>query len=116
MQPGRELDVLVARHVFGGPEGRPDWWMWRKSTPHWGGPDFSTDIAAAWQVVLMLTREDGPHNLILRLEVLAPDACVARFQRSREQTVGEAGTGAMLTAPHAICLAALRAVGAVGPA
>lgn len=84
LKPGRELDALVAEKVMGG-ELRP----------------YSTDISAAWEVVEKykwaepeLRYSDEQHCWVFSLHKASgyPNEC------------GD-------TAPHAICLAALRAVG-----
>lgn len=111
MAPGRELDALVAEKVLG-----------YEITP--GGytgylPSFSTDIAAAWEVVEKLRAMNST------LELYSPGALVndemgihavewqATF-KSWEEPWGPHGPSVEAqTAPHAICLAALKAVGAL---
>ena len=120
MNAGRELDALVAEHVMGWslnsnnfghvPRGWPP-----EMTPLDTNydpvdvPAYSTDIAAAWEVVEKMNAED------IRLELYSPYgdphwAC--QFWMEGELVAG-AGVD---TAPHAICLAALKAVGASAPA
>ncbi len=93
MTPGPELDALVDRHVFKDPgDGK-------------GSRPFSTDIAAAFEVVekldtLTLSRGDlgGAPVWVAQFVTEGPGFPV------NVQSVCE-------TAPHAICLAALKAVG-----
>lgn len=117
IEPGRELDVLVAEKVMG----------WRAHTI-WGtdyevgsgepvrricyAPYYSTDIAAAWDVVQKM-REDRRKVLVhwengqtsayneefWEVEISGPLRLDAAFRAHAD------------TAPHAICIAALRAVG-----
>ena len=112
VKPGRELDALVAEKVMGLR------FVWRSQlTDHYGynagvwtiptkwgtmdlteePPRYSTDIAAAWEVVEKM-REDG---------------FLVALYRSAGAWIADTnpGYGKSDTAPHAICLAALRAVG-----
>lgn len=103
MKPGRELDALVAEKVMG----------WSPVGDEFDGAEFaafldahpySTDIAAAWEV----------------FEKIQPAAiCHAKFGGknklpewvvARPDDMGDEIATAP-TAPHAICLAALNAVG-----
>lgn len=111
MKPGRELDALIAEKVFGLPQS-----TWRDGEDHRDEdgvgvvvlgvrPDpYSTDIAAAWTVVekLDLLRnhsfERSPDGLY-EIGVLYSDDGYWEVY------------GSAPTAPHAICLAALKAVG-----
>jgi hypothetical protein len=92
MKPGCELDALVAEKVMG----------WCTDTDRGGFLlDFSTSIADAWVVVEKLAS-----TYLFCLEN-SGSFWVADFGRSadrRAQCTAE-------TAPHAICLAALKAVG-----
>jgi len=106
--PGRELDALVAEKVMGWikrPKGAGTAHLWISSDKqafHESElPAYSTDIAAAWQVVEKLTRRDD--KLFFTLETpISGSAWECWF--SGEWAEGE-------TASHAICLAALKAVG-----
>lgn len=115
MEAGRELDALVAEKVMG--------WTKRISADHTGSeikvlrnmgiiyawkdaerkergldvPAYSTDIAAAWQVAEMM------RGLDFRLNKDGDWVCCFGG------TVAFCGESD--TAPHAICLAALKAVG-----
>jgi hypothetical protein len=107
-KPGRELDALVAEKVMGWSDcrfkdgrvvdglGRDQYNKTAQSIPH-----YSTDIAAAWLVVDGLMAQGlsfllGKESVVWR----------ARFYK------GDGGvTMPGDTAPHAICLAALKACG-----
>lgn len=106
MKPGRELDALVAEKVMGwkSVEHRFEdpFHRWDGIAPEHGShrftvPDFSTDIAAAWEVVEKL------NDLILERDVTA--------EGTRYNVVIDGIETWAETAPHAICLAALKAVG-----
>jgi Phage ABA sandwich domain len=100
VKPGPELDALVYEKVFGNRPFKRDPLVPR-FLPH-----YSTSIADAWKVMEKLG-----------------DGCVNEF-RTHRSCVGRCGWHAHFgnldlpnvdawsdTAPHAICLAALRAVG-----
>ena len=101
MKAGRELDVLIAEKVLGLKRSgdlfaRAEW-----------PKHYSTDIAAAWEVVEKL----GRHSL--RLYAPCDEApswmasfCVYGYRPFQDQT----WKGYADTAPHAISLAALKAV------
>ena len=135
MDAGRELDALVAGKVMGwtcvrtesgwdnGPDpvtGGPQiGWYGQPPGEEWEGnsgqiiEEYSTDIATAWKVVEVLAKKG------YALALQAPDSvdmneCYRRFKRwtadfsqmEYPSTEAEADT-----APLAICLAALNAVG-----
>lgn len=99
MKAGRELDSLIHEKVFGQdprqePYQRPDGAMVYPFVP-----EYSTDIAAAWQVVEKLT--EGEFHL---------SRC---YGGGWECELGAPYISFGETAPLAICLAALEAVGAL---
>jgi len=109
MEAGRELDALVAERVMGAvPAHTPGDWMVAVGAPpyyRFGGsvrglPDYSTNIAAAWQVVERMSEQALP--------------CV---MHDGQMWVGEfycitySHTAYAHTAPLAICRVALKAVG-----
>lgn len=113
MTPGRELDALVAEKVMGWTklEGR-----WARIFPGVEGdticanldgsiPSYSTDIAAAWQVVVEKFVNDG-----FRIHY---DINYGVERRTGWSVVinGIVYHEFSNTAPLAICLAALKAVG-----
>lgn len=96
MKPGPELDKMVADKIMGYPE---------KEIPH-----YSTEIAPAWKVVEFLLMKLNARIVLRTLDY--PDR---KDIKGYEVTLS--GTydvqSSALTAPHAICLAALTAVGVV---
>jgi len=121
VKPGRELDALVAEKVFGAVVS------WDKyaggnhphspsiNTPecpscgydgHWDHdavPNYSTDISAAWQVVDRLTEVFADMELTV-------DKGMWECLFDTREIVPEHFLAGADTAPHAICLAALKAV------
>lgn len=123
MKPGRELDALVAEHVMGWkravqphPE-LPEITLYDLYNSHVPMPHYSTDIAAAWLVVEKLTSDGIP--LVLGNTTNREKDSQAKFA----VTIFENWIGHVIpedirhvsaqaeTAPHAICLAALKAIG-----
>lgn len=123
LEAGRELDALVAEKVMSyewmdwplNPEQphlvppgyedprKPVWWLGRSVQEL--VPNYSSDIAAAWQVAGVFDEVDlhkGQHGWLCRLERGDDDAI----------QMGEAFRAA--SAPLAICRAALDAVGSDG--
>lgn len=114
MTPGRELDTLVAEKVFkysifkkrwkeGSHSGFIDSWIDSAGFEIPGQlPEYSTDISAAWEVV----------------EKLRPELCIEIMPwgdnyhvRVLSVTLEQKSRASCRSAPHAICLAALKAVG-----
>lgn len=125
LEPGTELDDLVAEMVFGwtlcDPDCPPrDWGSWDEppAVQHAIGttptgcrgyfPEYSTDVAAAWDVIERLRdlnilchtqhRLDGTHIV----SFFGP----VRFHSA-------SGWSQQISFPHAICLAALKAADAL---
>lgn len=125
MKPGRELDALVAEKVMGWTlvadpraDGQPMWVdadknaKWPAEPPdRWGKGIWrpSTDIAAAWELVEALGRKFFGFALTRSEHGLYR----AEFSMRGVETDFRAPA---VTAPLAICLAALRAVGHQVPA
>ena len=124
LPPGRELDVLVAEKVMGWRSGKCNGFVdeyysgWRcqecGTTGQWGfqgehekePSPYSTDIAAAWEVVEKIEGLKPHHDLLIIPSYPAvawEEAPVDFHDYGRDVIRGE-------TIPHAICLAALRAV------
>lgn len=103
MKPSRELDALVAKKVMGIKNADYDHDGTDVPKP------YSSDIAAAWQVVEKLHTQNWSVHLDCS-EYLGEDCggCDIRV----ECKVGARGRfyADASTAPHAICLAALKAV------
>lgn len=98
---GRELDYKVVKHVFGWPLKQND----RMTLDHASKPvpHFSTDIAAAWQVVEKLN--------CLQFLLSRENCAGVRFDASfyNQLDTGDIVTETADTLPLAICRAALRA-------
>lgn len=138
MKPGRSLDALVAekvtgskpRTISGATKDKGESWAviqdamngpfytdndvrdWIESVQGYElmhihyYPKYSTDIAAAWQVVEKLGSEKFMFDLKRRYSICGWgwDAEFADYNWKEYEADG-------VTAPHAICLAALKAVG-----
>jgi hypothetical protein len=125
MKAGPELDALVAERVMG-------WTIYsndRKYQQGWSEhsegtpmdiPSYSTDIAAAWEVVERVNFLDKySRDFLLQRECIDVDPYRwVWFAWFRKDGVDEnVDTSARCeTAPHAICLAALKAVTQSDPA
>ena len=121
MKAGRELDALVAEKVMG---LRVKWATSYDGEPHpvcpsltdaraedWEPcPWYSTDVADAWEVVERLRQMDYVGLVVKAYPLGLKDQYVASVPGSTT-AFAEAQT-----APHAICVAALKAVGAEVPA
>lgn len=97
MEAGRDLDRLIAEKVMGVEMGtlRPNQFsMSATSEPK----PYSTDIAAAWEVLEKLSKNEV--FTITNMNYAGDVFC----------SIGD-GEAQAPTAPHAICLAALAAVG-----
>lgn len=129
MKPSRELDSLVAEKVMG---WKPGTSVGADGDGYWDAgfykpngtftthiPPYSTDIAAAWEVVEKLTniRPDSGFNpeFELKCEEGHVDAMIWHASLEDRYTTTDWPDRFTIafadTAPHAICLAALRAVG-----
>ncbi len=116
MSPGKDLDAQVARAVFGratlGKDG-----LWFDAETKRGIPNYSTDIAAAWEVVerVKTIKPDGSEFGISTertdefVVVWSDGVWLAEWRPINFDGVAILGAKAD-TAPHAICLAALKAV------
>ena len=116
MQAGRELDALVAEKVMGlniryptdGNVPREPFY-WAKDDDGYeepfACPHYSTDISAAWEVVEKLMGSGAMFGFVL--SVLDDRHTTAVFS----ETAGHGYRGISEEAPHAICLAALKAMG-----
>lgn len=130
LDAGRELDALVAEKVMGAvwqnmtPAGRKKVLSFPKDRPmittdggrvtyHGmdGGnlPHYSTDIAAAWEVVEKVS--SMPEFAMFDLDVV-PVGVADPMRFSARVVLTDAVRVCAETAPRAICLAALQAIGA----
>lgn len=114
MEAGRELDALVAEKVMGHKVkwGRSRFYPLDYDTPFFDEqplkrsiPNYSTDIAAAWEVVEKLKEQTAPERDI---EI----GCYSFYRVSIVDAATEAEIAVMEndSAPLAICLAALKAL------
>ena len=117
-EAGRELDELIAEKIMGDKQNNVDWYWWNgtnldKAAGVYAGPFFSTDIAAAWQVVEKLFSkcdlsckvvfiQDGQVGIKF-FTSLAGDNIWTVEREVLSTVVAD-------TLPFAICLAALKAV------
>lgn len=102
MNPGRELDALIAEKVMGlslQEEDAHENWIPIEPEP------YSTDITVAWEVVKYFSNK--PFNIWISTCGLlnAP-----HFQAVLQSKDGRGGNCIGTTVPHAICLAALKAI------
>lgn len=97
MKPGRDLDAFIAEKVMGEKND---------GTLHLWVPRYSLSMDAAWEVVEKLTVTTKQW---LRLEQ-HPTGCTATFELSGAGDKDAEWSAEAITAPHAICLAALKAV------
>ncbi len=120
MDAGREMDALIAEKVMG--IELPKWIFQEHGlttkTSREVVPDYSTDIAAAWQVVEKMRSNGYFYEVTENIE--DPSIYCAMFvdRSTSYYDTYESGWSneqwaAASTAPHVICLAALKAVGAL---
>lgn len=130
MKPGRELDALIAEKVM-----EWTWYVYAENhqqhilapdattanTLRWGCdaldlvPHYSTDIAAAWTLIEKL-HEDRTKTWarIIEITLVYPGYVEVEVSSEIAPNSGvfdRTDIVAATTAPHAICLAALKAVG-----
>lgn len=112
MEPGRELDALIAEKVMGLVEfatyaGKAKASMgWGKNGDDWKNlrslPNYSTDISAAWEVVEKYFGTVG-HTTIGNM---ANEGYYCELFNGKEFV----RASSVESAPHAICLAALKVI------
>ncbi len=99
MKPGKELDRLVAEKVMD---------YYKNFDNILSPPKYSTDIAAAWEVVEKLAEDTHGGFALNQLRFPHRQGIRGYLTSFYGETHVEATAD---TAPHAICLAALKAVG-----
>lgn len=113
-KPGRELDREIAERVFGRDrmnarvdfDGEPQY-HWGYPIGHDYAPRYSTDIAAAWQIVRRARQMGYEVRIAMRDNEHGKSYTAVQFQTSK----GEDGAAHSYEGEaHAICLCALRAV------
>jgi hypothetical protein len=99
MKPGRELDLLVATKVMGMPED-PDLWVW--------APRYSISLEAAWEVLEKVCKgTDWSPQVGLKSCMLSGGFVNDWGQKPTKIVIIKVAE----SAPHAICVAALKAMG-----
>lgn len=114
MEAERELDALVAEKVMGlgsqwTVQQQPDGTFVPTGEVWYECPEFSTDIAAAWQVVEWM-RKWHDRGLIFKVFPVGFQFDYSAVFQSRDNEQWDAQAE---TAPLAICLAALKVVGSL---
>lgn len=102
-EPGRELDALMAEKVMG--------WTWSDADAEWidrgnhlpGLPKFSTNIAAAWEVV-----DKVAETQFIEVYNALVDPVTGESDWNCRIGKNDQHEGTAKTAPYAICLAALQ--------
>lgn len=121
MKPGRELDALIAEKVMGIPISEFNflWDKWASGASMLSNSyHYSTDIAAAWEVVEKLRKLEHWNGGKLVVNIRQQDTlCEGQWVVEVSPTFRPTHTlqpmGFSDSAPHAICLAALKAGGAL---
>lgn len=121
LQPGREMDAMVAVEIHGwklGNINRGDYGWWVPDATRRSGkrlqqylPAFSTSISAAWEVVEKMC-EMGWHYSVESFHT-GVGVCFGRAGDDDDGVLWVQHDANGSTAPHAIALAALKAVGAI---
>jgi hypothetical protein len=113
-EAGRELDIRIAEEVFHAKvwgrsenDGPEELWMTRHS-PHQVLPDYSTSIAAAWQVHQHCCQQIFSKRRAY-LMALGELLCLKQDANGKEYNVAWPDA-IMYLSPEIICLAALAAV------
>lgn len=119
LQPGKELDAIIANKVMGLDLSKYRQSNYFSSIDIRKGYDgcygyYSTEISAAWEVV---ERLENNFRFMLTRNYKTPanssHYCWARFQDKYQRGLGttHSHSGISESASHAICLAALNAIG-----
>lgn len=116
MKPGRELDALVAEKVMGlvnCEKHKGSYCHAFPESPDKGGETkpYSTDIAAAWEVVEKMIGLGFTYEISFNVRWDCQFFLDGRTGNGQDD---KHGAGNSETAPHAIALAALAALAAVG--
>jgi hypothetical protein len=129
VKPGRFLDVLIAEKIFGLTDlAMPDdttptaSFLIQRETKLMMTPDYSTDIAAAWLVVERMLNSGKEHMRLAHYQDYGDMKKVGAIGIGGPEHLSVRHWSCWLpgcfqfdvkgeTAPHAICLAALHAVG-----
>lgn len=121
MDAGRELDALIAEKVFGlnlengwlrSQNGDPKYWQNKNNefiTDSFA--PYSTDIKDAWEVVEKVKTQLGEDAIVIWFKNGEWTVVVEDFNYLELSGLNSKAWASAKTAPHAICLAALKAVG-----
>jgi hypothetical protein len=114
LKPGRELDALVAEKVMGLLVIEPLRLYYRHPTVTDEIPEYSTEIAAAWEVVEKIKTQvkaetDSRDFTIMYVDNKWLVGWALEYDGGMDKLVSAD------TAPHAICLAALKVVSSQSP-
>ena len=109
MEAGPELDALVAERVMGWTRNDKGFWFKPGKRHNWNHdgldpPPYSTDIAAAWEVVEKIKSLPAGIDILVRANCVAID--LHMFDMA-DGLVKDIEAGDATTAPLAICRAAL---------
>lgn len=114
MKPGRELDALIAEKVMGLKLKREDcnsYWIDSDGEEPAYPTEFSTDIAAAWEVVEKVNLFVFPLRGLWVSGSSDDEQYFCDFGDIATIDGSYYNAARATTAPHAICLAALKSVG-----
>lgn len=119
MNPGRKLDALVAIKVMGLRLKKEDcnsYWVYSDGLEYCGDSDFSSNMSAAWNIIKHM-RFSGSGFIYEGQTIPELVGCEnyrAKFENFGASSQEEFGRGehlSIISGPHAICMAALKAVG-----
>lgn len=106
----REIDALVAEKVMGGKltELR-DYVTWQQSKKLYSIPNYSTDMTVAWAIVEKF-KNTGDYKIVISAY---PKDGLWTIKAYHRDGYNKSCSTSAKTLPHAICLAALKSVGAL---
>jgi hypothetical protein len=119
MEPGRELDLLIAEKVFkrdrfnareGFAHGEPEY-HWGYPVGHDRAPNYSTSISAAIQIVQQSRHLGYDFRLSIKSDESGREYASVQFEHAQLPQGARHSYHPMHAATHAICLAALDCVG-----
>jgi len=115
LKPGRELDALIAEKVMGIPVTKEQGDYWPPPDPGKNFstqpiPDYSTDISAAWEVVEHMRTKHWRDAFTLFSPEIENATEWRAFFAKKFVSVDDSKFESGESAPHAICLAALKSV------
>jgi len=121
MKPGRELDLLIAKTLFGlhkdvlleehGSEFDTDMGMEMRFSRYYEGPHYSTDISAAWEVVEHFRKDKWDCEIYSPAYIFPTNTSICYFSKDSIKDNRMFFGESKQSVAHAICLAALKAKG-----